>query len=77
MEEEYKCIKEIWLEKYDGDGFSTEEYGCVPIGSIWMRDDAANIVGGEVHLECIDGADGFGWIEITESDLVSHFEPVN
>lgn len=73
---EYKCIKEIWLEKYDEHCFSTGEYNCVPIGSTWMREDDSNLLGGEVHLECVGGADGFGWIEVTEEDLRQHFEVV-
>jgi hypothetical protein len=36
---EYKCIKEMWLPRYDENCFSTEEYNCVPIGSVWVRDD--------------------------------------
>jgi hypothetical protein len=35
------------------------------------------LIGGEVHLENIKGADHFGWIEITEADLKQYFEPVN
>ena len=73
----YKCVKEMWLMKYDEDCFATEEYNCVPVGSTWERGDAGNLLGGEVHLECIEGADGFGWIEITKTDLESHFEPIN
>lgn len=71
---EYRCIKEMILEKYDGDGCSICGYGTVPIGSIWYEDDSSNILGGEIHLECKSGADDFGWIEITMKDLAAYFE---
>lgn len=73
----YKCIKEMCIGKVDADGFHVpNEYGIVPAGSIWYEDDA-NIIGGDVHLECESGADDMGWIEITKDDLKENFEPVN
>ena len=73
----YKCNKEFSLTLYDEDCNPTEECKMIPIGSTWVRCDAGNLFGGEVHLECINGADGFGWIEITKVDLDSHFEHLN
>ena len=74
---EYKCIKEMWLEKYGEECFPSGEDDCVPIGSTWLQDDESNLIGGEVHLDCLKGSDELGWIEITESDLKQYFEPVN
>ena len=74
---EYKCIKEIWLPEYNEDCSNTEKFNCVPTGSTWERNDDASMIGGEVHLECIEGADNFGWIEITKATLDFHFEQLN
>lgn len=73
---EYKCKKQMCLEKVDGDGFSIpNEYGIVPVGSFWYE-DKSSIIGGEVHLECASGADDMGWIEISRKDLEEFFEPI-
>lgn len=70
----YKCVKEMCLSKCDGDGFEIpNEYGFVTVGSIWERDDDANIIGGDVHLESLDNASDFGWLEITFDDLEENF----
>lgn len=72
----YKCKKEFWLPMSDDNGFINEsEQALVPIGSVWYPDDA-NIIGGEVHLECMSGCEDLGWIEITATDLSDYFETV-
>ncbi len=73
---EYRCIKEMHLQKFDEDGFSTDEYGTVTVGSTWYEDKTADIIGGEVHLDC-ENEEDFGWIEITKADLKEFFEPVD
>ena len=72
----YKCIKEMCMQKYDEDGFWTNEEGHVPAGSEWCIDETTNILDGEVHLECINGCDDFGWIEISNENLKENFEKV-
>lgn len=70
----YKCVKEMYLLKCDGDGFEIpNECGFVKVGSVWERDDDVNIIGGDVHLECLDNDFDFGWIEITFDDLKENF----
>lgn len=51
----YKCVKEMCLPKCDCDGFEIpNKYGFVPVGSIWKRDNARNIIGGDIHLDSVD-----------------------
>lgn len=70
----YKCIKEMYIQKYDDDGFIIDnEYMVVPVGSIWERDDRTNIMGGDVHLESIENKNDYGWIEITVDHLKENF----
>jgi len=71
----YKCIKEMWLSKCDGDGFWTDEEGHVPISSEWY-DETINILDGEVHLECISGCEDFTWIEISKEHFKENFVEV-
>lgn len=73
----YRCIKSMKLMEYDENCEQTEECNILPVGSIWQKDNAGSLIGGEVHLDCIEGANGFGWIEITERSLKENFEPIN
>ena len=73
----YKCIKEMCLPKCDGDGFEIpNEYGFVAMGSIWERDDRGNLIGGDVHLDSVDGNGDFGWVEISLEELDENFVPI-
>lgn len=53
----YRCIKTMYLEKYDGDGFPMEgKYMTIPEGSIWeLCEEVQNFIAGAdcVHLERI------------------------
>lgn len=70
----YKCIKEMCLPKCDSDGFEIlNEYGFVTVGSIWERDDRANIIGGDVHLDSLNNDPDLGWIEISFDKLKENF----
>lgn len=74
----YKCIKEMYLPICDGDGFSFDnDYGYIPVNSIWDIDDVINVIGGEVHLEAVSGVDDYNWIEITKEDLFNNLEEIN
>lgn len=70
---EYKCIKEFLIEKYDEDCFPTGKCELVPVESVWCVEES-NMIGGEIHLNCVSGANGFGWIELAEEDLNKYFE---
>lgn len=65
----YECMKDFELEKYDEDGFPTDEYMAIKKGSKWKRDDSTNIIGG-VHLESVDSSK---WIEISKKTLNEYF----
>ena len=67
---QYECINEFSVELYDGDGFPTNEYKSIPVGSIWCKDADTNIIGGEVHLDCFETLD---WIEIPKDRLTACF----
>lgn len=66
----YECVNDFQIEKYDEHGFPTCEYLTVKIGSKWERDDDTDIIGGEVHLENVDGSQ---WIEISNDTLMDYF----
>lgn len=68
---EYKCTENFSIELYDSDGFPTEEYKEIDIGTIWYRDDESNIIGGEIHLE---STGDLGWLEISLERLQERFE---
>lgn len=73
----YKCVKEMCLPKYDGDGFEIpNEYGFVTAGSIWERDDRGSIISGDVHLDSLNDGHNLEWIEISFEDLEENFEPI-
>ena len=82
----YECIKDLFLQKYDEDGFQVEnEYLTVPVGSVWELDETApayNFVADKdcVHLERIynsQKARHGQWIEITKEHLEEHFKKIS
>lgn len=74
----YKCIKELYVDEYDDDGFSTGGWNCIPVGSVWEVDASPyRIVGGNdtVHLDLV--GEVYQWLEILGSTLAEHFIPIN
>ncbi len=69
----YECIKDFQIEIYDEHGFSTCEYSTVKSGSKWERDDDTDIIGGDVHL---DSVDGLQWIEVSNDTLSDYFKGI-
>lgn len=71
----YRCIKELTLEKYDGDGFQIEnEYTTIEPGGTWQENKWL-IIGGPEHIH-LDAENGTGWCEITRASLNKYFEQV-
>lgn len=71
----YKCKKSFCVDNYDADGFLIENSATViEIGKVYEFDESGStIIGGEVHLDSIDGS---SWLEITNEDLKEYFEEV-
>ena len=68
----YEGIEPLELDKYDDNGFSTDETMDVEKGSLWeLNDDGGNIIGAEHHL---DSCDGRSWIEIDSESLKRYFK---
>ena len=75
----YKCIKELYIDDYDEDGFATGGLSVIPVGSIWEVDESScRIVGGNdtVHLDLVTNKPKSQWIEILGSTLQKYFEPI-
>lgn len=70
----YECVVDFELEKYDEDGFWTEEYVTIRKGSQWEIDSESDIIGGEIHLDNVDGTQ---WIEISKETLNRYFKEKN
>ena len=75
MDKIYKCKKEFYVEKHDEDGFLIPNEAMVIVeGGYWLSDESGStILGGEVHLDSLDGK---SWIEISKEYLNEHFEQV-
>ena len=76
----YICTKDLYLEKYDEDGFLIgNRYFIVPKDSIWETDnDFYNFIGGKknIHLDRIwksKNAKTHQWIEISKETLSEYF----
>ena len=70
----YKCIKNLYIDEYDEDGFSTGKWFFVPIGSIWEVDnDTPKIIGSNNTVRLVSESK---WIEILKSTLSEHFEKI-
>ena len=68
----YKCIQDFPIEIYDEYGMLTGEYRNIKAGSIFHRDDYADYIGGEVHLDSENE-----WIEISNETLKECFEELS
>lgn len=61
--------KPYYIERYDEDGFPTNEYIDLKVNSEWeITDD--DYIGGEIHL---DGLTHDLWIEISEETFMEYF----
>lgn len=71
----YRCKKELTVEKYEDNGFSTEDTITIEEGSIWDMDDSSSkIIGGEVRLE---NTESLEWLEICNKTLQDYFETIS
>lgn len=66
----YKCIRNFNIETYDEDGFPTGKFPVIKIGTEWERNNYTNIIGGDVHLDRVEGSQ---WIEISNDTLDDYF----
>ena len=72
----YICKETFQLDRYDEDGFYTEEVMRIEQGAMFQRTaDDFRIIGGEVHLDGITADEGT-WLEISEETLAEYFEEV-
>lgn len=79
----YRCIKTLFLDKYDEDGFLMEgKYCIIPGGSIWeLETEGRNLIAGPdcVHLDRVwksKKAKTHPYIEIAKEHLAEYFEPI-
>lgn len=77
----YICIQDLYLDKYDAEGFRIEnKYIRIPKGSIWEEDtECCKFIGGKdsIHLDRVwksKKAKTHQWIEITKEHLTMNFQ---
>ena len=69
---EYICIKELFLERYDDDGFFCEnEYIYINVGEVFQRSEEPFRVVGDKDSIRLDS--DTKWLEINEEKLNKHF----
>lgn len=78
----YKCVADLYLDKYDEDGFHIEnQYVHIPKDSIWEEDaEHYNFIAPKdsVHLDRVwklNKAKTHQWIEIDKGTLLAYFKP--
>lgn len=80
MNKVYKCKETFYVDKYDEDGFYTNEQIVIEKGSKWECDeeDKSMMIGNyneHIHLER-DKSKGYEWIEISKELFEEYFEIV-
>lgn len=80
----YICTQDLYLEKYDDEGFHIEnQYVRIPKDSIWEEDnESCKFIGGKdsTHLDRVwksAKAKTHKWIEIDKGTLLAYFKPLN
>lgn len=72
----YICKETFQLNRFDEDGFDTEEVMRIEQGAMFQRtEDDYRVIGGEVHLDGITADEGT-WLEVSEETLAEYFEEV-
>lgn len=78
----YICTQDLYLDKYDADGFLIEnKYARIPKDSVWEEDtECCKFIGGKdsVHLDRVwksKKAKTSQWIEIDKGTLLAYFKP--
>lgn len=77
----YICTQDLYLDKYDADGFRIEnKYVRIPKGSIWEEDkECIKFIGGKdcIHLDRVwksKKAKTHQWVEITTEHFETNFQ---
>lgn len=68
----FECVADFYVDKYDGDGFWTEEQTLIRKGEVFECDlgDSERIVGGRNTLRLVNEKH---WLEITEDTIRENF----
>ena len=81
---QYICTQDLYLDKYDDNGFLIENsYMRIPKGSIWEKDDEnPKFIAPQdsIHLDRVwktKKAKTHQWIEIDKATLLAYFKPLN
>lgn len=79
----YRCIKPLYVEKYDDDGFFTEKYMAIPVNSIWKVDESLsyNFLGNPdcIHLDRVwksKNAKSCPFIEVLPETIAEYFKEI-
>ena len=53
MSRQVVCVQQLELNKYDDNGYLTDDYVIVPKGTVfnWDEENTHRIIGGEIYLE--------------------------
>ncbi|MBE5877073.1 MAG: hypothetical protein E7290_09350 [Lachnospiraceae bacterium] len=80
MKNKYICTQDLYIERYDADGFLIEnKYFRVPKDSIWEEDtESIKLIGSNdcIHLDRVwktKKAKTWQWIEVTKETLLEYF----
>lgn len=80
----YICTQDLYLDKYDDDGFLIEnQYARIPKDSIWEEDaESPKFVApnDSIHLDRVwktKKAKTMQWIEIDKGTLLAYFKPLD
>lgn len=81
MSKLYECQKTFYIDKYDEDGFCTNQKIEIKKGSKWEHDekDKSMIIGNyndHVHLERMVSPRVYRWIEISKEEFEKYFKEV-
>lgn len=79
----YICTQDLYLDKYDDDGFLIEnQYARIPKDSIWEEDaESPKFItsNDSIHLDRVwktKKAKTHQWIEIDKETLLAYFKPL-
>ena len=72
----YVCKEGSAVEKYDDDGWPTDEYMSIEVGEVYEVIDDWRVAGGYDSIR-LENSEKGNWLELQQETIDQYFEPAD
>ncbi len=72
----YICKEGFAVEKYDDDGWPTDEYMSIEVGEVYEVIDDWRVAGGYDFIR-LENSEKGNWLELQQETIDQYFEPAD